>query len=103
MLSPNEYITAISVYADAGLIGTFGGSVNYFYYIQKHDIAFKIANFITAIFIAFFVGVVAYFFLPDSQDRAGYLMLLGFLSYKIIDFAEANSAKIIKKIIKKWL
>ncbi len=98
--SPFEYLVAVQVYVDAGLIGTFGGVVNYFYFIDKHDIKFKIKDFLTNSILAFFVGIVAFFFLPDGENKAGYLMLAGFFCYKIIDFLDRNSNKMLKKLFR---
>ena len=99
----NELILLVTgAYFDAGYIGLFGGVVNHFYFLDKHKIKFKIGVLLTTSAVSFFVGMVAYFFLPVSAERPGYLLLCGFFAYKIIDVADNNSTKLIKKLVKKF-
>lgn len=88
-------------YIDAGLIACFGGIANYFYYIDKHQIKFKIKHLLTSSLLAYFVGIVGFIFLPDTPNKFGYLLLGGFFCYRIIEFVEKNGEKILKAVFKK--
>jgi len=96
-----QFISSYSVYIDAGLIGTFGGLANYFYYIDKQHLKFKFRHLFTTSILAFFMGIVGYVFLPTGPNKLGYLMLVGFFCYPIIDFLSKNLDRVLKAIIKR--
>lgn len=83
-------------YLNSGLIGMLGGLANYFYYIDKKHLPFRVGALLTTAVLAFFIGIAGHSLLPESPNKPGYLIIAGFFCYRIIETVEINAHKLIK-------
>lgn len=85
-------------YAYASFLGMFGGLVNYFYFIEKRHLSFKLRSFFTTAGLGWLIGIIAFSFLPDSPNKNGWLLACGFFCWQIVAFVEKNGERFFKLI-----
>lgn len=85
----DKFLHELSEWAKLGLLAAFGGIASYVYVMVRKNKKFHWATFAANIFIAFFVGKSIGGFVPqDINNAGGWIMLLGFVAYPILDKIE---------------
>jgi hypothetical protein len=84
-----------------GLLASFGAAANYVYISFKRETALKMMTFCVALFLGFFVGMVAGNFIPhDFAYRDGCLLVAGFAFHPILGMLENKIPKMFEARIR---
>jgi len=86
---------------ETGVIGMLGGTVNYFYSVERRKKAISFGSFAVNAALAFFVAFEMGELLPDSEYRHGIAGLSGYCCYPIIGLLEAWFINAVKKFTNK--
>lgn len=94
---PMEHLEQIFTFLLGGIYAAFGGMVHFLYQTAKRpDHPFNWLMFLINVAVAFYVGQVAWDFLPAvTPSKGGFIMLAGFLAYPILDFFEKRGVRMI--------
>lgn len=85
----DKFLHELSEWSKLGLLAAFGGMASYVYVMVRKNKKFHWVTFGANIFIAFFVGKSIGGFVPqDASNFGGWIMLLGFVAYPILDKIE---------------
>lgn len=92
-----EHLEQVATFLLGGIYAAFGGMVHFLYQTSKRPGSpFSWLMFIINILVAFYVGQVAWDFLPNgTPSKGGLIMLAGFLAYPILDFFEKRGLRMI--------
>ncbi len=96
-------VDAIKFYemGQAGVLALIGGVANYFYYLEKKGMTFRLASFLTNAVLSFFIGMVLGDLLPESEHKHGLFMVSGFCCYPILGYIETRVKKYLDKDLEK--
>lgn len=97
LLDMEDQLSNFFAFILGGLYAGFGGMIHFLYESsRKPDQPFKWFMFIINVVVAFYVGQVAWEFIPaETPSRGGLLMLAGFLAYPILDFIEHKGLRML--------
>lgn len=85
----DKFLHELSEWAKLGLLAAFGGLASYVYIMVRRNKKFHWFTFGANIFVAFFVGKsIGGFVPPETSNYGGWIMLLGFIAYPLLDRIE---------------